>query len=237
MRFESPLIEGRLLRRYKRFLADVELINGDRVVAHCANPGAMTTCAEVGSPVWLSRATNPKRKLKYTWELAQVGDDLLSVNTTVANHLVAEALATDSIAPLSGYDHLDREVRYRNSRLDFRLSHSGRKPCWVEVKTVTLRDCEGQCAFPDSVTVRGRRHLDDLIALANDNYRAVLLFVCTRTRTNSIRPASEIDPKYAQTLIKAVSQGVEALALGCSISPQSITINRRLTINLENQPC
>ncbi len=232
MRFEPSLIEGRLIRRYKRFLADIELASGETITAHCANPGAMTTCAVPGSRVWLSISDNPKRKLAHSWELAEVGPDMLSVNTSIANRLVGAALDAGEIEGLNDYETVEREVKCGASRLDFRLSRADRPACWVEVKTVTLRDKAGVCSFPDSVTVRGRRHLEELAELLDSGARAVLLFVCARTNTTSIRPATEIDPGYAETLAKVACKGVEIIALSTRITTSSIELADPIPVSL-----
>lgn len=227
VRLPSPLLSGRLIRRYKRFLADVEIDEGI-VVAHCANPGAMTTCAPEGAPVWLSESDNPRRKLRYSWELVDVDGELVSVNTARSNRVVEEALNAGRIPELAGYRAVEREVRWGKSRLDFVLR--GAPDCLVEVKTVTLKTGAGECAFPDSVTARGRRHLEELIGAVGAGRRAVLLFLCARAGTRRIRPADEIDPAYGATLRAAAAAGVEVLAFGCVLSPSEIVLGERLPI-------
>ncbi len=232
VRFEPPLLPAILRRRYKRFLADVEL-EGQEMVVHCANPGRMTTCAPDGAAIWLHDSQNAARKLRYTWELVRVEGDLVCVNTARGNQLVAAALEQGTIPELAGYSTLAREVKVGASRIDFVLSNEGQKSgsrCVVEVKTVTLRSAARECAFPDSVTTRGKRHLEELVGVVSAGDRAVLLFVCAREGTDSIRPAGEIDPSYAETLAWAVGQGVEILAYRTLIDTESISLADRIPV-------
>ena len=173
MRFVDPLISGRLVRRYKRFLSDIELKNRDRVTAHCPNPGSMLGLAEPGMAVWLSPSRNPARKLAFTWELVDAGASLVGINTGWANEVVAEALEARRIEELAGYPELRREVRYgENSRIDFLLEAPGRPACYVEVKSVTLRR-DGRAEFPDAVTARGTKHLGELSDMVAAGSRAL----------------------------------------------------------------
>jgi sugar fermentation stimulation protein A len=227
-----PLIEGRLVRRYKRFLADVE-VGGEVVTAHCANPGRMTTCAEVGGAVWLSESSDPRRKLGYRWELAEIGGELLSVNTARSNQVVEEALLAGSLPAFAGHGELRREVAVGGSRIDFALDLGGGGRCLIEVKTVTLAVGDGVCAFPDSVTARGRRHLETLIAARARGDRAALLFLCARAGARSIRPADDIDPAYGETLRRAAAAGVEIHGRGCAISLAEIRLGERLPVALQ----
>jgi len=230
MQFYNSLIEGILVKRYKRFLTDVTLLNGEEVVAHCPNTGAMTGCAEPGMQVWLSPSNNPKRKLGYTWELGVTHQGhWIGINTNNANKIVAEALATHAIQELQGYETVRPEVRFghENSRIDFLLSSSDKKDCYVEVKSVTLLE-EGQGYFPDAKTVRGQKHLRELAAMVEQGYRAVLLFCVQHSGIHSVKVAENIDPKYAQMFKHAVDVGVEVLAYSCAINEQNITLNQRL---------
>ncbi len=233
----SGLIEGRLLRRYKRFLADVQLPSGV-VVAHCPNPGSMKTMADAGSPVWLSPATNPKRKLAYTWELMAAQGAMTLVHAAVANALVAEALQKGTIAELRGFSSLAAEVPYRKSRIDFCLQFA-EGPCYVEVKNVTMADGPHRAAFPDSVTARGTKHLREMMAMVAEGTRAVLLFCCSRVGTQSIRPADEIDPKYGKALREAAQAGVEILAYSCAAHSiddgWEFVLDRRIPIVLSEE--
>ncbi len=215
MKFSPPLIGGELIRRYKRFLADVRLPDGQEITAHCPNPGAMTGCAEPGWSVGLSHSADPKRKLPYTLEMVHNGQTWIGVNTHRANQIVAEALAQGQISELADYQRIQAEVRYgEKSRIDFLLSelqgNTRAQPAYVEVKSVTLR-LGNRCAFPDSVTTRGRKHLEELTAMKAAGARAVMLFVVQRGDGEIFCPAAEIDPAYAQALKQASEQGVEVL--------------------------
>lgn len=231
MNFEEPLIEGTLLKRYKRFLSDIQLADGTTVVAHCPNPGAMTGLSAPGAAVWISRASNPARKLKYTWELLRVGDTFVGINTQRPNALVEEAIADGRIPGLSGYANLKREVRYgQNSRIDLLLTDPDRPACYTEVKNVHLRR-HGPAEFPDSVTQRGAKHMRELATAVAGGCRAVVLFVVQRTDCEHFAIAADIDPDYAHAFNTAVETGVEALCYRCKISPQGIEISDRLPIS------
>lgn len=235
MDFEQPLVEGRLVRRYKRFLADVTLPGGEEVVAHCANPGSMRTCMTEGGRVWLSKSDDPRRKLAYSWELAEVDGAMVCVNTAHANRVVAEALAAGVIAELRGFERVRPEVRYgERSRVDFLLETGDRK-CYVEVKSVTLRGGAGVGAFPDSVTARGTRHLEELMAMVAAGHRAVMLFCCNRSDARAMRPADEIDAAYGRTLRRAAAAGVELLAYRCDLSPRGIWMRERVPVDLAHR--
>lgn len=232
IRFDPPLIEGRLVRRYKRFLADV-LVGERTVVAHCPNPGAMTTCAEPGGRVWL--LPRPGTKLGWSWELAEVGGrggTLVGVNTARANQLVAAALDAGAIAELRGYDTIEREVAVGDSRLDFRLGRGprNRDRAWVEVKNATMDGGDGAAAFPDAVTTRGTRHVDELLALHRRGFRAVLLFVVTRAGAVRLRLADEVDPAYGAAVRRAAAAGVELLAYGVALSTTGLTLGPRVPV-------
>jgi len=228
MIFDPPLLLGQLVRRYKRFLADVELEGGIETV-HCANPGSMMGLAEAGSPVWLSRSANPARKLPLTWELVGVaGGVLVGINTGYANRLAEEALGRGLIPGLAGYQSWRREVAYgAGSRIDFLLTAPDRPPCYVEVKSVTL--ARGEAAeFPDSVTARGTRHLRELVEMRRQGARSVMLFLAQRQDCRSFAVAGDIDPAYAAALAAASGAGVEILAFGCRVSPQGIELGGAL---------
>lgn len=237
MRFLDPLISGRLLRRYKRFLSDVELDGGARVTAHCPNPGSMLGLAEPGSAVWLSPSRNPARKLAFTWELVDAGTSLVGINTGWANHVVAEACAQGRIPELSGYPDLRREVRYgANSRVDLLLGAPGRAACYVEVKSVTLRR-DGRLAaapraeFPDAVTARGAKHLGELARVAQQGGRAVLFYLVQRGDCRRVAIASDIDPGYARAFDDARARGVEVFCYDCRVGPEAIELGGRLPID------
>ena len=223
MRFSAPLVEGRLIRRYKRFLSDVELHTGEMVTAHCANPGSMLGLTTPGSRVWLSRSDNPKRKLAFSWELIEVdlgrGATLVGINTSSPNGAVASAIQNDLIPELTGYASLRREVRYGgNSRIDILLEDEARPPCYVEIKNVHLMREAGLAEFPDSVTVRGAKHLAALSQMAAAGARAIMVYFVQRGDADAFALAEDIDPTYAAAFRAAAASGVEALALVSSLS-------------------
>jgi len=233
MRFPEPLIPGRLQRRYKRFLSDVVLDDGAEVVAHCANPGSMLGLAQPGSRVWLSPAANPARKLRYSWELVEADGALVGINTGRANALVGEALEAGRVPELAGYDSRRREVRYgTNSRVDFLLERAGAPPCYLEVKSVTLRRGGTLAEFPDAVTARGTRHLAELGIVARQGSRAVLFFLVQRGDCKRVAAAADIDPAYAAALVEAQAAGVEILCYKCNLSPTAIVLDARLPLAL-----
>jgi sugar fermentation stimulation protein A len=235
MRFEKPLIPAKLLRRYKRFLADVELASGEQITVHVANPGAMTGLAEPGTRVWVSRSDNPARKLAHSWELVEVnlggGLELVGINTAYPNLIVAGAIAEGRIAELAGYNSVRREVKYgRSSRVDFVLEGAGRAPCYVEVKNVHLVRRPGLAEFPDSVTARGARHLDELAAMVAAGNRALMLYLVQIASATSFALARDIDPNYAIAFDRARRAGVEATAYRCSIGHQGIVVTGSVPI-------
>ncbi|WP_309045061.1 DNA/RNA nuclease SfsA [Marinobacter sediminicola] len=215
MKFPEPLIEGRLIRRYKRFLADVRLPDGEEVTAHCPNTGSMLGCQPPDGRVWLSRSNNPARKLPFTWELVETAPGMLAcVNTARPNAQAREAIEGGRIHELAGYSHVRSEVKYgeEKSRIDLLLSgHNSEPDAWVEVKNATLEE-SGQGFFPDAVTTRGQKHLRELMAQVALGDRAVLLFVVNHTGIETVRPADHIDPHYGQLLRQACDAGVEVLA-------------------------
>lgn len=203
MRFPDPLIRGALIQRYKRFLADVELDTGEVVTAHCANSGSMMGLTEPGSEVWLSPARNPDRKLRYSWEMIRVGNGLVGVHTAHPNRIVEEAVRAGRIDELAGYDNVRREVRYgKNSRIDLLLEGGGRPPCYVEIKSVTLRR-ERRAEFPDAVTARGTKHLGELSDVVAGGGRAVMLYLIQREDCQAFSVAGDIDPAYAEAFARA----------------------------------
>ena len=238
MEFANKLIKGTLLKRYKRFLADVQLEDGQVVIAHCPNTGAMTGCGEPGYEVWLSKSDNPKRKLAYTWELAvnQQGH-WIGINTNNANKLVAEALAENALPELQGYRQIRSEVKYghENSRIDFLLQDSigsEKKPdCYVEVKSVTLLQ-DNQGFFPDAKTLRGQKHLRELADVAKQGKRAVLLYCVQHTGIKDVRVAEHIDPKYAQELEQAIRSGLQVLCYSVKITKEKTFINQRISFSV-----
>lgn len=235
MRFCSPLIPATLLRRYKRFLADVTLPNGEEMTVHVANPGAMTGLAAPGTKVWLSKSDNPARKLPYSWELAEVdlgsGTELVGVNTGHPNPIVAAAIAAGAIPELLGYDSVRREVKYgRNSRVDFLLEQQHKPSCFVEIKNVHLMRRKGLAEFPDSVTARGARHLDELAAMVTQGCRAVMVFLVQIGSAERLALARDIDPHYGRAFDKARTGGVEAIAYRCVISATGITLGNAIPV-------
>jgi sugar fermentation stimulation protein A len=235
VRYDQPLVAGTLVQRYKRFFADVEIGRGAArrtVTAHGANPGARRTCAEPGGRVWLLPAGGPRRKLAWTWELAETGGAMICVNTARGNQLVAEALAAGTIAELAGYDDVRREVPAGESRLDFELTAARRPRCLVEVKTVTMDAGGGTSTFPDSVTARGARHLGELVALRRAGHRAVLFFCTARADAVRVTPADDIDPTYGAALRQAADAGVEVLAYRCAIATDGLHIAHRIPVVL-----
>ena len=237
MKFASALVEGRLLKRYKRFLADVMLDDGEVVTAHTSNTGAMMGCSEPGSRVWLSRSENPKRKYPFTWEIVEVLPGVLcGINTLLSNHLVAEAIATGTVPALSGYDEIRREVPYgrENSRIDLLLESgpsANLPPCYVEVKNVTLNH-QGVALFPDAVTVRGSKHLRELISVVEDGARAVIFYCVQRGDCRQLSPADDIDAVYGQSLRRAIDKGVEVMAYQAEVRPEGIQLAEALPVCL-----
>lgn len=233
MRFSPPLETGRLIRRYKRFLADIETDSGELLTIHCPNTGSMFNCMVEGGQVWFSRSNDPKRKLPGTWEISETPQGRLAcVNTARANTLVEEALLGGVITELNGFSALKREVPYgvENSRVDFRLDYP-QGPAFVEVKSVTLGfDGSRVAAFPDAVTLRGAKHLRELAALARDGVRAVQLYCVNLSDIDAVRAAVEIDPGYAAALREAVAAGVEVLAYGVRLTPEEVWVERRLDV-------
>lgn len=235
MRFEPLLEQATLLRRYKRFLADIETANGELLTIHCPNTGSMLNCMGEGARVWFSRSNDPKRKLPGTWEIGETPHGRLAViNTARANGLVEEALRAELIAELAGFTALKREVPYgqERSRVDFCLEYpSG--TAFVEVKSVTLGFADTRvAAFPDARTERGAKHLRELAALARAGIRAVQLYCVNLSDIDAVRPAEEIDPAYASALREAVAAGVEVMAYGAEISPLGVELVRRLEVHL-----
>lgn len=235
MHFYPALEEARLLRRYKRFLADIELASGEQMTIHCPNTGSMLNCMKEGGKVWFSRSNDPKRKLPGTWEISETPQGRLAcVNTGRANAIVEEALRAGVITELAGFTALRREVAYgeEKSRIDFHLTFDS-GPAYVEVKSVTLGfDGSSLAAFPDAVTQRGAKHLRELATLARQGVRAVQLYCVNLMGIDAVRPAEEIDPGYAIALRAAVLDGVEVLAYGVTLDKQQVRIDRALPVLL-----
>jgi|SRR5690554_2131093 len=234
MKFPEPLVEGRLLRRYKRFLADVRLVSGEQVTAHCPNTGSMLGCQPENARVWLSRSNNPRRKLPYTWELVETAPGVLAcVNTARPNAQARHAIEAGLIAELTGYHEVRAEVRYgsEKSRIDLLLSgHESAPDAWVEVKNVTLAD-GATGYFPDAVTERGQKHLRELMAQAAAGDRAVLFFLVNHEGIREVRPADHIDPRYGELLREAHAAGVEVLAYRAGLAGADGNPSGRLALS------
>lgn len=231
MKFTAPLTEGILIKRYKRFLADIRLQDGSEITAHCANPGAMLGLKEHGQRVWLSKSNNPKRKLAYSWELTEVDDTMVGINTAHPNALVEEAIQSGIISELQGYANLKREVKYgKNSRIDILLSDAAKPDCYVEVKNVHMLRTPRLYEFPDSVTARGAKHLDELTDMVTEGHRAVMVYLIQRDDGDRLKFASEIDPNYAAAFSRAHKAGVEALAYVCKLTPEGIEAYRSVPV-------
>ncbi len=226
------LVPATLIKRYKRFLVDVRLDNGDEVTAHTPNTGTMLGCSAPGSRVYLSPATNPKRKLPFTLEVVDAGPSLVGVNTLLPNRLLYQATSAGLPAELTGYEAVRREVKVgERSRIDLMLQQPGRRRCYVEIKNVTLAR-HGVACFPDAVTERGRKHLEELALLAREGRRAVILFAVQRNDCRSLAPADDIDPEYGRVLRRVVEGGVEALAFHLEVSVEGVRLGRRLPVEL-----
>jgi sugar fermentation stimulation protein A len=255
MQFPTELIPGRLVKRYKRFLADVLLDTGEAVTVHCANPGSMLGLNAPGNRVWLSRSTNAARKLPLSWELAEIdfgrGPEMVGINTGHPNGLVEEAIRAGTITELAGYDGLRREVAYgKASRVDMVLAQTafssevgtgsreedasgkeaGRPPCYVEVKNVHLMRQPGLAEFPDSVTARGAKHLEELGDMVEAGNRAVMVFLIQYGGADRFALARDIDPAYGRAFDRARSRGVEMLAYRCRLDAREIVVDRAVAI-------
>lgn len=229
MLFSSPLVEARLIRRYKRFLADVEFADGETTTVHCANPGSMIGLADPGIRIFLSKSQSKTRKLPWSWELAEIGGALVGINTAHPNRLVSEAIEQRLIPELADYQRMKREVRYgKNSRIDILLSDDRRGDAYVEIKNVHLSREKGLAEFPDSVTARGAKHLDELSDMAAAGHRAVMVYLVQRDDTGRFALAGDIDPYYAASFARARDAGVEAIAYDCRLTVEEIKVNRRI---------
>lgn len=226
------LIPGVLVKRYKRFLTDVKLADGRLVMAHCPNTGSMQGCCEPGRPVYLSYHDDPKRKLKYSWVLIEMPTTLVGINTLVPNRLVYKSICAQAVPELCGYETVKREVKISGkSRLDLMLSNGDQNRCYVEIKNSTLV-ADGVALFPDAVTERGRKHLQELIKLADAGARCVMFYFIQRMDAGEFRPADHIDPNYGRELRRAVKHGVEILVYDVIIDLNGIRLNRKLPFQL-----
>lgn len=227
MRFQTPLEPARLVRRYKRFLADIRLeADGREVVAHCANPGSMMGLAEPGMRIWVEPNDDPKKKLNYGWRLVDHGDGhFTGVDTGLPNRALKAALEARAVPGLEGYGTVLPERKYgAGNRIDFLLQEKGLPDAYVEVKSVTLSRQAGLAEFPDSVTARGRKHLLELAEMARAGHRAVMLFLVQRTDCADVTLAADIDPAYAEAFAGAREAGVETICLGCAITPEAVEV-------------
>lgn len=234
MQFDPPLQPAILLKRYKRFLADVVTPDGRELTLHCPNTGAMTGCAASGDTVWYSTSDNAKRKYAHTWELTETQQGaVICVNTLRANSLAKEAISAGIIPELSGYNQLKSEVKYgeENSRIDIMLQADDRQNCYIEVKSVTLAENE-QGYFPDAVTERGQKHLRELMSVAAEGQRAVIFFAVLHSAITRFSPARHIDEKYAQLLSEAQQRGVEILAYKAELSAEGMALKKSLPVTL-----
>jgi len=232
MNFKSTLIPGTLIKRYQRFLADIELVTAEVITAHCPNSGSMKTCMTPGWPVMLSRSENPGRKYPYTWEMVHNGSCWIGINTGIPNILAGEAIRSGAIRELQGYSKIRREVKYgQNSRIDL-LLEGNENNCYVEVKNVTLVEEDGGYYFPDAVTERGRKHLHELAGMIARGHRAVMLYIVQRGDGHVFRPAAHIDPAYAADLEQVYRRGVEILVYRAEVTPEKIEIAEKIAWQL-----
>ncbi len=235
MLFPSPLISGRLIKRYKRFLADIVLDDGTQITAHCANPGSMMGVAPEGARVWVSRSSNKARKLPFSWELVEINDSLIAINTSNPNKIGAQAIEAGMIPELSGYKSLRREVKYgENSRIDILLEEGPRAAptAYVEIKNVHLMREPGLAEFPDSVTSRGAKHLRELALMTSKGFRAVMLYIVQRNDCERFSLARDLDPAYASAFDEAVKAGVDVMCYDCEISTSEVTLRRAIPLDL-----
>ena len=232
MIFKQSLIPGKLIKRYKRFLADIQLESGEIITAHCPNSVSMRTCATEGWEVRLSFHDNPKRKYPYTWEMVNNGKCWIGINTGLPNKLVNESIIEEKIREIRGYTEIKHEVNYgKNSRIDLLLLNEN-DLCYVEVKNVTLVEEDGDYYFPDSVTKRGRKHLYELADMVKQGHRAVMLYVIQRSDGNQFKPARHIDSAYSKSLKEVHEQGVEILVYRAEVKPEEIKIVEKIPFEL-----
>lgn len=229
MKFKTPLIPAKLIKRYKRFLADVRLETGEVITVHCPNSGSMLGCQETGAPVLISDSENLARKFRYTWEMIRTGKTWVGINTMRPNEVVFEAIQNREVPELAKFEEIRREVKYgKSSRIDIWL-RNGKKETFVEVKNVTLPDLENKRAiFPDAVTERGKKHLEELSTVVKQGHRAVMFYFVNREDVESAAPARAIDPDYAKALTRAVKVGVEVLAYQAKLTPSGITLKKQV---------
>jgi len=230
MEFENRILRGSLVRRYKRFLSDIELADGSIVVAHCTNSGSMKTCIEEGAPVLISENNDPKRKTKYTWEAICINNHWIGVNTLHPNRIVYDTLKQGLEGVMPKPTFIKREVTYADSRFDIYVEHEEAK-CFVEVKNVTMK-YEANASFPDAISKRGKKHLETLMKVKAEGMRAVMFYVVQRTDVRAFSVASHIDPEYAETLKLAVRAGIEVFAYVAKVSERGIVLDKALPISI-----
>lgn len=230
MKFQEKLEHGRLIRRYKRFLADIRLDDGTEVVAHCTNSGSMTSCLEEGAEVFLTPERDPKRKTKFTWEMIKINNDWVGINTGIPNKLAFEGISSGIIPGLSGYSKVKREVKFGDSRFDI-FAENDHEKCFVEVKNVTMK-VGNYALFPDAVTTRGQKHLKTLTEVKAAGIRAVMLYIIQRSDVEIFAPATEIDPDYAKALKLAIKAGVEIIAMQVKVTPLAITFSKKIPVEI-----
>lgn len=230
MKFKNQLVHGTLIKRYKRFLADVKLDDGTEVVAHCTNSGSMKSCLENGAEVYLSPVNDPKRKTRFTWEMIKINDDWVGINTGNPNKLAFEAISVGAIPGLEGYSSVKREVKFGDSRFDV-FAENEHEKCFVEVKNVTLKE-DRFALFPDAITTRGKKHLNTLIEVKKQGMRAVMLYIVQRSDVEVFAPAWEIDPDYSKALKLAVEADVEVIPIRAKVTPQTIELSEILPFEI-----
>lgn len=235
MKFTTPLVRGTLIKRYKRFLTDVTLEDGEVITASCPNTGSMMGLKDPGNRVWLSTSDNPKRKYRHTWEMVEVAMDgqqtIVGLNTGRPNAIVSEAIRDGKITELAGYANLRNEVKYGvNSRIDILLEDDNRPACYVEVKNVTLLRQKGVAEFPDGVTARGAKHLKEMSEMVRQGHRATMFYLAQRADAEQLTFASDIDPAYLKAYKQARKAGVEAIAYACTLSEDGIVLDRAIPI-------
>jgi sugar fermentation stimulation protein A len=235
MRFPTPLLRGTLVKRYKRFLADVKLDDGRLITAVCPNTGSMMGLTAPGSTVWLSESDVPTRKYRHTWEMVEAdlgkGPALVGINTALPNKLVAEAITAVRVKALAGYPGFRREVKYgKNSRVDLLLECADKGKCYVEIKNVHLSRKHGLAEFPDSVTERGTKHLAEMSDMVREGHRAVMVYLIQRGEARRLSFARDVDPNYGAAYDAAIAAGVEAIALRCRLSTEEIVVDKPVPI-------
>ncbi len=233
MQFQTPLIPAILIRRYKRFLADCRLPDGREVVAHCPNPGSMMGLKDEGLQVWLEPNDDPKKKLKYGWRLVEFPNGhFVGIDTAVPNKAVKAALIAGQVKELAAYKTVRPEVKYgKNSRIDFLLTQDGLPDCYIEVKSVTLMREKGLAEFPDSVTARGAKHLNELEKMVAQGHRAVMLYLVQRTDCDRFDLARDIDPAYGAAFEKALQNGVQVMCISTKITPEGVWLDQQIKLD------